>query len=75
VNEELMNLPRPVRAARVWVGEIEAAVEYCGQAPGMVFGLVQVNVRIPPDVPSGAVSIAVAAGDRRSAADLKIWVA
>ena len=44
-------------------------------APGMVFGIVQVNVRIPPDVPSGAVSITAAVGDRRSAEDVKIWIA
>jgi uncharacterized protein (TIGR03437 family) len=74
VNEPLGNLPKPIQPVRVWIGSVECALEYCGQASGMVLGVVQLNVRIPIDLPGGALAIVVAVGERRSAADMTVWV-
>jgi uncharacterized protein (TIGR03437 family) len=46
-------LPRPKLLVSVKIGGIEAEVLYAASAPGMVVGLLQVNVRVPPGVASG----------------------
>lgn len=45
------------------VGGVSATVEYAGSAPGIVYGVMQVNVRIPADAPSGAQPIVVTFGN------------
>jgi len=47
-------LKKPVGNVSATVGGIPAAVEYAGSAPGLAAGIAQINVRIPPDAPSGA---------------------
>ena len=46
---------KPVLPVQVRVNGVPAEVLYSGAAPGAVAGLMQVNVRIPVDAPSGDV--------------------
>lgn len=73
VSETLRDLPRPVRLVRVLIGGIEASLAYCGQAPGMVFGVVQLNIIIP-EVPSGSASVVVSVGDRTSRQAISVQI-
>jgi uncharacterized protein (TIGR03437 family) len=47
-------LASPVAAT---VGGIPAAVEYAGTAPGLVAGVMQVNVQVPQAAPSGNIAV------------------
>jgi uncharacterized protein (TIGR03437 family) len=60
-------LPRPKLPVSVKVGGVEAEVLYAGSAPGMVVGLLQVNLRVPPGVASGnAVPVVLTIGSASS---------
>jgi len=54
-------LSRMVRTPIVTVGNIGADVSFSGLAPGFV-GLYQLNVRIPPNAPSGNQQVVIQAG-------------
>lgn len=57
-------LANPVLPVRVRIGGKEAEVLYSGTSPGLVAGLLQVNVRVPADAPAGpAVSVELQIGD------------
>jgi uncharacterized protein (TIGR03437 family) len=57
-------LPRPVRPITVTIGGRPAEVLYAGGAPGLVAGVMQVNVRVPADVaPGNAVPVVVSSGE------------
>jgi uncharacterized protein (TIGR03437 family) len=47
------NLYKPVLPVTATVGGVPAKIEYYGSAPGIVYGVMQVNVRIPAGVTSG----------------------
>ena len=47
---------------------------YAGAAPGLTAGVLQVNVRIPVDAPTGAVPVSLVAGTKSSPANVTIWV-
>lgn len=47
-------LPVPSMGASVLIGGKQAPVQYAGSAPGAVAGLLQVNVTVPEDAPTGA---------------------
>jgi trimeric autotransporter adhesin len=55
-------LPAPVAPVLATVGGIVADVMYAGAAPGMVAGVMQVNVRIPKAAASGAVPLVLTVG-------------
>ena len=56
-------LKQPASSVSATVGGISATVEYAGSAPGMVAGIAQVNIQIPPDSPSGtAVPVVISIG-------------
>jgi uncharacterized protein (TIGR03437 family) len=46
-------LPQPVLPVTVTIGDRAAQVQYAGGAPGLVAGLVQIDVKIPDGVPPG----------------------
>jgi uncharacterized protein (TIGR03437 family) len=55
-----------ILAPSVYVPGTAAEVLFAGQAPGLIAGIVQVNVRIPADTPDGTVGVAVSFGDYSS---------
>jgi uncharacterized protein (TIGR03437 family) len=57
-------LPQPVAAVSVTVGGQLAVVEYAGQAPGAVAGVMQINAQIPSGIQAGnAVPVFVQVGN------------
>ena len=44
------------------VGGLPAQVQYAGSAPGIIYGVMQVNVLIPANAPSGALPIVITLG-------------
>ncbi|MCL5742858.1 MAG: hypothetical protein M1541_02860, partial [Acidobacteria bacterium] len=68
-------LPKPALPVSVRVGDIEAEVKYAGAAPGMVAGVMQVNVRIPSEVaPGDAVPVVLLVGNVSSQAGVELAV-
>lgn len=64
----------PVLPLTVMVGGLPATVHYAGGAPGLVAGLMQVNVQIPSGVqPGGYVAVVLRVGDRTSSP--AVWIA
>jgi uncharacterized protein (TIGR03437 family) len=58
--------PAPVQPIQVSINGQPALYTYAGEAPGMVAGVMQLNVRIPANAPSGALSIQVSIGGNMS---------
>ncbi|MDP2997593.1 MAG: hypothetical protein Q8N47_08895 [Bryobacterales bacterium] len=54
-------LSRPRLPVGVWIRGQEAEVLYAGTAPGIVSGVMQVNIKLPMNIPSGAVSVTMMA--------------
>ncbi|MCC6585801.1 MAG: hypothetical protein IT168_03705 [Bryobacterales bacterium] len=53
----------------VWIGGVQADVDYAGVVPGMPPGMIQINVRVPAEAPVGeAVPVSVRAGGNFSQA-------
>ncbi len=59
-------LPAPIAPVTVTIDGIDAPVLYAGGAPGLVAGLIQINVQIPPGVQSGARPVVVQFGRLQS---------
>jgi uncharacterized protein (TIGR03437 family) len=55
-------LPSPVLAAAATVGGVPATIQYVGAAPGLVAGALQINVIVPPGVPSGPAALFISFG-------------
>ena len=53
---------KPALPVSATVAGMQAIVEYCGSAPGMVYGIAQVNVTIPAGAPSGNQPIVIFVG-------------
>lgn len=67
--------PRPVLPVRVTIGGKEGLVLYAGGAPGLVGGVLQVNVRVPADVTAGeAVPVVLRVGEISSALGVTLSV-
>ncbi len=60
--------------ARVEVNGNPATVLYAGNAPGLLHGVIQVNVQLPVGLPRGANSVLLYVGQQRSAAGVTLWV-
>jgi uncharacterized protein (TIGR03437 family) len=68
-------LPVPVLPLIVTIGDQEAFVQYAGGAPGLVAGIMQINVQIPPGVtPGSAVAVVIDVGGVPSPARVTIAV-
>ena len=64
---DIAQLKRPVLPVTVTIGGVPAEVQYAGSAPGMVSGMLQVNVVVPDDAPSGTgVPVVVSVGSFQS---------
>jgi len=67
--------PAPVLPVTVTVSGIRASVQYAGEAPGQIAGLMQINVQIPSGVqPGGYVPVVLKVGDASTTPDA-VWVA
>ena len=69
VARALVNLPEVI------IGGRSALVHYAGAAPGLVAGVVQLNVVVPENSPSGAVDVVVVSAGIRSNPGATIFVA
>jgi uncharacterized protein (TIGR03437 family) len=59
-------LKHPVLAVTVTVGGIDAPVQYSGSAPSLISGVMQVNVTIPLNAPTGTQPVVVTVGTAKS---------
>ena len=60
-------LKKPARPVSVTIGGLVARVEYYGDAPTLVEGLLQVNATIPPGVtPGNNAPVVLGIGDKQS---------
>jgi uncharacterized protein (TIGR03437 family) len=67
--------PRPVLPVKVTIGGKEGAILYAGGAPGLVAGLVQINVRVPADTATGdAVPVVLQVGSATAAAGVTLAI-
>ena len=66
--------PAPSQAIQVSIGGQPALYTYAGEAPGMVAGVMQLNVQIPANAPSGALSIQVSVGGNMSQNGITVTV-
>ncbi|MFN7998353.1 MAG: glycoside hydrolase family 44 protein [Bryobacteraceae bacterium] len=56
-------LPKPAAACGVTIGGISAKVTYCGEAPGLTAGVVQVNAQVPESItPGGGIPLSLTIG-------------
>jgi uncharacterized protein (TIGR03437 family) len=65
----------PVQAVTATVGGVPATVQYYGSAPGIVYGVMQVNVLVPGAAPSGStVPIQIAVGGVNTQANVTLAI-
>jgi uncharacterized protein (TIGR03437 family) len=73
INAKTLPLPKPQLPVTVEINGEMAEVTYAGAAPGQVAGMLQVNARIPADVPHGAtVPVTVTVGAATSQAGVTL---
>ena len=69
ISPNRLPLPAPLLQVTVTIGGIPvpaADIEYAGEAPGAIAGLLQVNARIPAGLPSGQQSVLITIGGVQS---------
>jgi uncharacterized protein (TIGR03437 family) len=67
-------LPKPVLPVSATIDGIAATVAYAGAAPGLVAGIMQVNVQIPDGVSSGVVPVVLKVGASTSPSGVTLSV-
>lgn len=67
-------LPSPVAPITVQIGGANATLLYAGAAPGETAGVLQVNVQIPANTPSGPVPVVLQAGTALSPSTVTVAV-
>ncbi len=68
-------LPKPVLKVTATIGGVPATVIYAGAAPGLIAGVMQVNLLVPPDTPAGpAVPLAIQVGGTESQAGITVAI-
>ena len=67
-------LYKPLLAVTATVGGIPATVQYFGSSPGIVYGVMQVNLTIPPTVPSGPQPIVITVGANNTQTGVTVTV-
>lgn len=66
--------PQPVLPIAALVGGQPASILFDGEAPGLVSGVMQLNIQIPPGVPSGNLPIIVSVGGNSSQTGVTVSV-
>jgi uncharacterized protein (TIGR03437 family) len=75
INPLSLPLPKPVLPVSATVGGVAATVEYAGEAPGAVQGVMQLNLLLPAGVPTGsAVPVKVTVGTATNKANVTIAI-
>lgn len=75
INAKTLPVPKPVLPVTVEINGEIAEVTYAGGAPGEVAGMLQVNARIPADVPHGmAVPVTITVGAATSQAGVTVAI-
>jgi uncharacterized protein (TIGR03437 family) len=59
-------LNKPVQTVTATVGGVNAPVQYYGSAPGLVYGVMQVNVLVPTTISTGNQPVVVTVGSANS---------
>jgi uncharacterized protein (TIGR03437 family) len=67
-------LYKPVVPVTATVGGQTATVEYYGTAPGIIYGVMQVNVRIPANAASGNLPIVITVGGNPTSSSVTVAV-
>ena len=67
-------LPRPILPVKAQVAGQTARVLYAGAAPGLVAGVMQLNIEVPPDTPSGPALVRFQVGNTRTVNNVTIAV-
>jgi uncharacterized protein (TIGR03437 family) len=67
-------LPAPLLPVTVTIAGINAPVQYAGAAPGLVAGVMQINVQIPDGVPSGPQPVIVQVGQDQSQSGVTVAI-
>jgi uncharacterized protein (TIGR03437 family) len=68
-------LPKPLVPVYAYIAGFAAEVQYAGAAPGLIAGVIQVNVLIPAEAPSGeAVPITLTIGQRESGSGVTLAI-
>ena len=65
-------LSKPVAPISVQVGGVDAQVQYAGAAPGLPAGVLQVNVQVPANAPSGPVAVILKVGSLSSPSNVTV---
>jgi uncharacterized protein (TIGR03437 family) len=55
--------PAPIFPVQILIGNVVAEIQYVGQAPGEVAGLMQINAQVPLTVSSGQQSVLLRIGN------------
>jgi len=66
--------PAPLLAVGVTINGQPALYVYAGEAPGLVAGMMQLNVQIPPNAQSGDLPILVSIGGNTSQSNVTVSV-
>jgi trimeric autotransporter adhesin len=75
VNTGVVPLPRPEQTVRATIGGMQVPVEYACAAPDLVSGVLQVNLRIPQNAPTGSsVPVVITVGDTPSQRNLTMAI-
>ncbi len=56
------------------IGGVDCPVQYSGGAYGLVTGVTQINVQLPPGVPAGQQPISIKVGEATSQTGVTVWV-
>jgi uncharacterized protein (TIGR03437 family) len=67
-------LARLTATVKVLVGGLPADVLYAGPAPGLIAGLMQINIRVPDGAGSGQLPLLIVAGDNPSQLNVTLAV-
>jgi trimeric autotransporter adhesin len=67
-------LPTPAAPVTATIGGVAATVQFAGEAPNDVAGIMQVNVTVPANLPAGALSLVLTVGAASSQPGVTIAV-
>jgi len=67
-------IPLPLLPVAALVNNQPATIAFAREAPGDVSGVMQVNVVIPPNTPSGPISIAISVGGNSTQSGVTVYV-